>query len=612
YDGSEWVNSAVATDTELQDHIESDGSSHTYIDQDVTSGSSPTFNNSNMTGDVSVWTNDAEYLEDADVTSPSDGDFLKYNGTSGKWENTSESASSDDDAIHDNVDGEIDAITEKTSPQVSDIMLIEDSDEDFAKKKIQIANLPAPSAGSWSEPIYNHGKVTGEPTIDWNDGDAIKIRLGVSEVEPTWVAPEQSGLLLLQVQQDSVGDRELIWSSSFEWTEGTPPTLTTTPEAYDVFLFYYDTETETYFHLGGNGLGGGGGGASTDGERIIVADDGTGNYNTDGSNDQVEIQDAIDEIETAGGGTVYIKAGNYNIESPVEPKSNVNIFMDPAAVIERNGNLKMFETSSTVSNIEFRGGILCDDTEINEIFNIRSNDNDNIVFRDIHFRRNGGRCIYIGGNFRVFNCYGENVAQGIGTTDISSGGYPVPTAIIHGCVFENKDFTGSQNEFIDINWHNDAYAIISDCKGIGYLDNTFEMNCRWFTITNCIAYIPGNATNPYAFTAALKENSGSQLLTGTLTNCHVYNLPSGGTGFFLDRGNGLVATSCTVTADSAGNGRGYDVGGSDDATKVLLNGCVGIDLDVGVYNSIGNKCTAIAFQDINCNTRFDGTTNTID
>jgi hypothetical protein len=49
---------------------------------------------------------------------------------------------SDADAIHDNVSGEINAITDKASPVGADILLIEDSDASYAKKKVSITNLP--------------------------------------------------------------------------------------------------------------------------------------------------------------------------------------------------------------------------------------------------------------------------------------------------------------------------------------------------------------------------------------------------------------------------------------------------------------------------------------
>lgn len=49
----------------------------------------------------------------------------------------------DADAIHDNVDGEINAITEKVTPANNDLLLIEDSAASYAKKKVKISNLPA-------------------------------------------------------------------------------------------------------------------------------------------------------------------------------------------------------------------------------------------------------------------------------------------------------------------------------------------------------------------------------------------------------------------------------------------------------------------------------------
>ena len=49
----------------------------------------------------------------------------------------------DDTAIHDNVDGEINAITAKSSPVAADIVVTEDSAASFAKKKVTLGNLVA-------------------------------------------------------------------------------------------------------------------------------------------------------------------------------------------------------------------------------------------------------------------------------------------------------------------------------------------------------------------------------------------------------------------------------------------------------------------------------------
>jgi hypothetical protein len=48
----------------------------------------------------------------------------------------------DTDAIHDNVAGEIAAISAKASPVGADVLLIEDSEDSNNKKKVTITNLP--------------------------------------------------------------------------------------------------------------------------------------------------------------------------------------------------------------------------------------------------------------------------------------------------------------------------------------------------------------------------------------------------------------------------------------------------------------------------------------
>ncbi len=58
---------------------------------------------------------------------------------------------------------------------------------------------------------------------------------------------------------------------------------------------------------------------------VIVATDGSGDYNTDGTADEVEINAAINSLP-AGGGVVYMKEGTYNIDaSIVIPDDNVEL-----------------------------------------------------------------------------------------------------------------------------------------------------------------------------------------------------------------------------------------------------------------------------------------------
>jgi len=58
-------------------------------------------------------------------------------------------------------------------------------------------------------------------------------------------------------------------------------------------------------------------------EIIYVATDGTGDYNCDGVDDHIEINEATAYIDNLGGGTVHLKSGTYTINDSVILKSNM-------------------------------------------------------------------------------------------------------------------------------------------------------------------------------------------------------------------------------------------------------------------------------------------------
>lgn len=45
---------------------------------------------------------------------------------------------------------------------------------------------------------------------------------------------------VVNIKQDGTGSRTLTWPSNIKWTNNTAPTLTTTANRYDVFMFFYD------------------------------------------------------------------------------------------------------------------------------------------------------------------------------------------------------------------------------------------------------------------------------------------------------------------------------------------------------------------------------------
>jgi hypothetical protein len=67
----------------------------------------------------------------------------------------------DTDAIHDNVADEFDAVAQKSTPVISDRILIEDSADGFNKKYVEVGDLPATAPNFYGA----HGIAFVDPTI---------------------------------------------------------------------------------------------------------------------------------------------------------------------------------------------------------------------------------------------------------------------------------------------------------------------------------------------------------------------------------------------------------------------------------------------------------------
>jgi len=96
-------------------------------------------------GDITVVGEDQ-----GDVLTVGSGGIVVASGVSG-------GSGTDENAIHDNVASEISAITEKTAPVDNDLFIIEDSEASNAKKRLKVSNLPG---GADADAI--HDNVAGE------------------------------------------------------------------------------------------------------------------------------------------------------------------------------------------------------------------------------------------------------------------------------------------------------------------------------------------------------------------------------------------------------------------------------------------------------------------
>ena len=91
-------------------------------------------------------------IQDSGVAIQTGGAGTQFLSDDGTY--TTVTGATDSDAIHDNVAGEISAITEKTTPVAADLLLIEDSADSNNKKKVQIVNLPKNIDGGSANSVY--------------------------------------------------------------------------------------------------------------------------------------------------------------------------------------------------------------------------------------------------------------------------------------------------------------------------------------------------------------------------------------------------------------------------------------------------------------------------
>jgi len=119
----------------------------------------------------------------------------------------------DADAIHDNVAGEIAALTEKETPVDADLILIEDSQDGNAKKKVRVGNLPGGASGGsnihWGTGTIpdSESSVEVSPAVVGTIKSAVVTPaevepLAVSALDPTSFTVERSG---------SSGDLDFYW-----------------------------------------------------------------------------------------------------------------------------------------------------------------------------------------------------------------------------------------------------------------------------------------------------------------------------------------------------------------------------------------------------------------
>lgn len=284
---------------------------------------------------------------------------------------------------------------------------------------------------------------------------------------------------------------------------------------------------------------------SNQGKMSLTVGFSDADYNTDGTADNIEIQSAINAVNSLGGGTVFIKSGIYSISNTMTIPSNITI----AGV----GNSTVL-TLANASNVHLFTNA---DT---------TNGNSGIIIRDL--RADGNKANQTSaGVFVQMDATGTNTNNNIRFENLW----------LVNMYQMGMNPKGIRGLFIN--------NILFENCGSSTLDHSlYIIRCTQFEINNIVSRNPGGghfkcrSSSDGSVNNFFGENSGSRSFSVTgqsdhvsLTGCYAYN--STNAGFVTIDEDGTVPRWITFTACRAVNSatEGFDI---QKGNQHILNGCM--------------------------------------
>ena len=100
--------------------------------------------------------------------------------------------------------------------------------------------LQRPNIKDYAEETYDLGNITGNVTLDFENGN-FQYGVLTGNVTLTIANPPANGKvgsMTLELKQDTSGNRTITFPSAFQYAGGNAPTLSPSANAIDVFVFY--------------------------------------------------------------------------------------------------------------------------------------------------------------------------------------------------------------------------------------------------------------------------------------------------------------------------------------------------------------------------------------
>lgn len=101
--------------------------------------------------------------------------------------------------------------------------------------------------GQYYSPVVAGGNAGTAKTFNFDLGNEHSVTLNSGTCTFTFSNPKDGARYLLNLFQDATGSRLVTWPANVVWPSGVAPTLTTTPNRMDMFVFFYNATTAKYY-----------------------------------------------------------------------------------------------------------------------------------------------------------------------------------------------------------------------------------------------------------------------------------------------------------------------------------------------------------------------------
>ena len=368
--------------------------------------------------------------------------------------------------------------------------------------------------------------------------------------------------------------------------------------------------------------------ALCDAERIIVAGDGTGNYNCDGANDQVQINQALEYATNHPGTTVYLKGPFvYDIRSSCLIGSNTELAGDSSAKLKLADKVgwttagkgtsiisQVGGAGSVVHDIKIHGFEICGNEgaqsgsggkDLYRVISFKGSSsasvyNISVYNMNLHDAKGDGfRCTY-GKNIYYYNNVGNNLQHTCVMYSRVKGG-EIHDNVAHQCCSAGDRLDNSQNIIIyneKISPYSGVTTYAKDSKGYALSDAGIQLSdaaaspatsnivirdCNIMSGVNGVSFI------------GLKDGSNVNLYNNVIHDSGYENegvTRNGGIGI-TSCGNGITIQNNGITGSYvAGINVNSAVSGTRTVTVVnndIMNGKTGY----AVKNSVSSKVKLI-------------------